>query len=79
MFALVKAGQVIKELNGGSPYTDEAGTQYPANIFSVWSTEDVRVVYASSGFYSEWTAGWTTGQRNTTKESVKVSLTLCLE
>ena len=41
MFALVKAGQVIKELNGGSPYTDEAGTQYPANIFSVWSTEEL--------------------------------------
>ena len=41
MFALVKAGQVIKELRGGAPYTDEAGTQYPASIFSVWSTDEL--------------------------------------
>ena len=41
MFALVKAGQVIKELNGGSPYIDEDGTQYPANIFSVWSVDEL--------------------------------------
>ena len=41
MFALVKAGQVIKELRGGSPYTDEAGTQYPASIFSVWSVDEL--------------------------------------
>ena len=41
MFALVKAGQVIKELRGGVPYTDEAGTQYPASIFSVWSTDEL--------------------------------------
>ena len=41
MFALVKAGQVIKELRGGEPYTDEAGTQYPASIFSVWSTDEL--------------------------------------
>jgi hypothetical protein len=41
MFALVKAGQVIKELRGGTPYTDEAGTQYPASIFSVWSTDEL--------------------------------------
>ena len=40
MFALVKAGQVIKELKGG-PYTDEAGTQYPASIFSVWSVDEL--------------------------------------
>ena len=41
MFALVKAGQVIKELKGGAPYTDEAGTQYPASIFSVWSVDEL--------------------------------------
>lgn len=41
MFALVKAGQVIKELRGGAPYTDEAGTQYPASIFSVWSVDEL--------------------------------------
>ena len=43
MFALVKADQVIKEIRGG-PYTDEAGTQYPANIFSVWSAEELKAI-----------------------------------
>ena len=47
MFALVKADQVIKEIRGG-PYTDEAGTQYPANIFSVWSAEELKAI----GIYS---------------------------
>ncbi|MAU75312.1 MAG: hypothetical protein CL831_00375 [Crocinitomicaceae bacterium] len=41
MFALVKAGQVIKELRGGEPYTNEAGTQYPASIFFVWSVDEL--------------------------------------
>ena len=41
MFALVKADQVIKEIRGG-PYTDEAGVQHPANIFSVWSAEALK-------------------------------------
>ena len=43
MFALVNADQVIKEIRGG-PYTDEAGTQYPANIFSVWSAEELKSI-----------------------------------
>ena len=47
MFALVKADQVIKEIRGG-PYTDEAGTQYPANIFSVWSVDELKDI----GIYS---------------------------
>jgi hypothetical protein len=44
MFALVKADQVIKEFRGGTPYTDEAGTQYPANIFSVWSVDELKAI-----------------------------------
>ena len=44
MFALVKADQVIKEFRGGTPYVDEAGTQYPANIFSVWSVEELKAI-----------------------------------
>jgi hypothetical protein len=47
MFALVKADQVIKEIRGG-PYTDEAGVQHPANIFSVWSAEELKAI----GIYS---------------------------
>ena len=47
MFALVKADQVIKEIRGG-PYTDEAGVQHPANIFSVWSAEALKAI----GIYS---------------------------
>ena len=43
MFALVKAEQVIKELTGG-PYTDDAGTQYPASIFSVWSKDELKTL-----------------------------------
>ena len=44
MFALVKADQVIKELRGGAPYVDEAGTQHPANIFSVWSVDELKAI-----------------------------------
>ena len=44
MFALVKADQVIKELRGGAPYTDEAGVQHPANIFSVWSVDELKAI-----------------------------------
>ena len=44
MFALVKADQVIKEFRGGTPYVDEAGTQYPANIFSVWSVDELKAL-----------------------------------
>jgi len=44
MFALVKADQVIKELRGGAPYTDEAGIQHPANIFSVWSVDELKAM-----------------------------------
>ena len=48
MFALVKADQVIKEFRGGTPYVDEVGTQYPANIFSVWSVDELKAI----GIYS---------------------------
>ena len=44
MFALVKADQVIKEFRGGTPYVDEAGTQYPANIFSIWSVDELKTL-----------------------------------
>ena len=43
--ALVNADQVIKELRGGAPYTDEAGTQHPANIFSVWSVDELKTLF----------------------------------
>jgi hypothetical protein len=41
MFALVKAGQVTKEIAGG-PYTNDDGVQYPSNIFSVWSKDELK-------------------------------------
>ena len=44
MFALVKADQVIKEFKGGTPYVDEVGTQYPANIFSLWSVDELKAI-----------------------------------
>ena len=40
MFAVVKAGQVTKEIKGG-PFNADNGIQYPANIFSLWSIDDL--------------------------------------
>ena len=44
MFAVVKANQVIKLLNGGEPYIDDNGTQHPANIFTNWSTSELNKI-----------------------------------
>ena len=40
MFAVVKAGQVTREIKGG-PFNADNGIQYPANIFSLWSIDDL--------------------------------------
>ena len=40
MFAEVKAGQVIKEIKPG-PFNASNGIQYPANIFSLWSVDEL--------------------------------------
>ena len=40
MFALVKAGQVTKEIKPG-PFNANNGIQYPANIFSLWSVDEL--------------------------------------
>ena len=40
MFAVVKAGQVTREIKGG-PFNADNGIQYPANIFSLWSVDEL--------------------------------------
>jgi hypothetical protein len=43
MFAVVKADQVIKVLNGAQSYTDtDRGIHHPSSIFRYWSTEELK-------------------------------------
>jgi|TARA_R110000751_G_scaffold90737_4_gene178022 hypothetical protein len=44
MYAIVKADQVIKILNGGQAYVTEDGTQHPSNIFKLWETSKLNEI-----------------------------------